>query len=420
MPVPKQGGSLADLKEQNLSRILSCVAQSGTITREDIRRSIGVQGSSLSRYVDELRARGLLAESESIHLAPIGRPTQPIVFARGRWALLGLVVDRHEIHAAVGYLDLTVIASKRFPVPGSARLSGHATALSAAAAWATHVASQRGLTLLAAEIDTPGALDRDTGTVYRSFLNGWGTFNLADTLHAAITHQTDSTPPPLAIRIDRDTNSAMQARLRDLDAAADSAAAPEPGGPVAYFGGRYALGGGLFDDGIVRGAAGLAGDFGHLAVDPHGEVCWCDRTGCLETKAGLAALHQARFGRTTHLNELAAEGPRLLAELQESRDAGDPATLALLADAGRWIASSIDTIAAVANPARIVIDGYLAQLGAPLVTAISTQLEATRSLPPFQRIDVVVADGDPELPLRAALLSALLTVVETPGLAARE
>lgn len=419
MPVPKQGGSLADLKEQNLSRILSSVAQAGTITREEIRRSLGVQASSLSRYVDELRARGLLSESESIHLVPIGRPTQPIVFARDRWALLGLIVDRHEIHAAVSYLDLTVITTRRFPVPDSTRVSGHATALAAVAAWATGIAEQHGLTLLAAEIDAPGALNRDTGDVYRSLLNGWGTFNLADTLQPALTHQGGADARPVAIRIDRDTNAAMQARLRDLDAAPDGDAVAELHGPSAYFGGRYALSGGIFDGGVVRGATGLAGDFGHLAVDPHGEVCWCDRTGCLETKAGLAALHRARFGRSTPIHDLSAEGPLLLAELQASRDEGDSATLAVLADAGRWIANSIDTIAAIANPARIVIDGYLAQLGAPLVPTIVTQLEATRSLPPFQRIEVVATDGDPEVPLRGALLSALLTVVETPGLAVR-
>ncbi|MER6799055.1 ROK family protein, partial [Amycolatopsis mediterranei] len=35
---------------------------------------------------------------------------------------------------------------------------------------------------------------------------------------------------------------------------------------------------------------------GHIAVDPSGERCPCGRTGCLETKANLAAVLRAAAG----------------------------------------------------------------------------------------------------------------------------
>ena len=38
---------------------------------------------------------------------------------------------------------------------------------------------------------------------------------------------------------------------------------------------------------IYRGATGVAGEIGHLAIDPHGEPCVCGLRGCLDPKPSL-------------------------------------------------------------------------------------------------------------------------------------
>lgn len=221
----------------------------------------------------------------------------------------------------------------------------------------------------------------------------------------------------MAIKVDRDTNSSMLARLRLLEGD-ECKWYLSPKGPTAYFGGRYGLSGGLYDRHIVRGVSGLAGDYGHMIVDPGGDQCWCGRTGCLETKIGLASLHKRKFKKEIPLEILATDGPRLIQELQEARDAGDPEVLESLEFAGHWVALSVNAIAAIANPYRIVIDGYLGQLGDPVLTVIKERLNEIRELPQIHRLVVEGTNGDPSLVLQGTLVAALYTVVNQPLISA--
>ena len=43
---------------------------------------------------------------------------------------------------------------------------------------------------------------------------------------------------------------------------------------------------------IYRGASGNAGEIGHTLADPHGELCWCGRRGCLQTVASPLAINE--------------------------------------------------------------------------------------------------------------------------------
>ena len=49
------------------------------------------------------------------------------------------------------------------------------------------------------------------------------------------------------------------------------------------------IGGGLILDGEVYVGAGLAGEIGHVTVDPDGPLCGCGRLGCLETLSSATA-----------------------------------------------------------------------------------------------------------------------------------
>ncbi len=69
------------------------------------------------------------------------------------------------------------------------------------------------------------------------------------------------------------------------------------GRSLAYIGGRNALSGGLYRrSAIEHGASGLAGEFGHLMIDPQGAKCWSGREGCVETRVGLAHLYSVCMG----------------------------------------------------------------------------------------------------------------------------
>ena len=66
---------------------------------------------------------------------------------------------------------------------------------------------------------------------------------------------------------------------------------------VLYLSGEVGVGGGLIVDGQpLIGAAGYAGEVGHMPVNPDGATCRCGSVGCWETEVGERALLR-RAGR---------------------------------------------------------------------------------------------------------------------------
>ena len=77
------------------------------------------------------------------------------------------------------------------------------------------------------------------------------------------------------------------------------------------------IGAGLILNGrLYRGSGGLAGELGHVLVDPEGIVCRCGNRGCLETVAAAGALVRrcaaatATTSRSRHARAAARRRPR--------------------------------------------------------------------------------------------------------------
>jgi glucokinase len=62
------------------------------------------------------------------------------------------------------------------------------------------------------------------------------------------------------------------------------------------------IGGGIIQDGrVVHGYVGMAGEVGHLTVDPNGNPCGCGNFGCLEKHASATAVEA--MAQMLHLGE---------------------------------------------------------------------------------------------------------------------
>lgn len=72
-------------------------------------------------------------------------------------------------------------------------------------------------------------------------------------------------------------------------------------------------GGGLYmEDRVYQGHHGIAGEWGHFAVDPRGERCFCGNRGCVETKisgTGVSRAFFKQYGRHLTMQEI-TEGYR--------------------------------------------------------------------------------------------------------------
>ncbi len=124
----------------------------------------------------------------------------------------------------------------------------------------------------------------------------------------------------------------------------------------------------------IQGAHGLAGEIGHLQVDPHGLRCGCGGRGCVETVASAAALAR-RY--------VAATGHALRAEAVLQRAArGDRVARSLWSDAISALATALAAAVAVVDCDLVVVGGGMAAAGPPLFDQLRSELVARISLAP--------------------------------------
>ncbi|GAA4112478.1 ROK family glucokinase [Nocardioides fonticola] len=133
------------------------------------------------------------------------------------------------------------------------------------------------------------------------------------------------------------------------------------------------VGGGVVLDGeLFRGAFGVGAEIGHLRVVPGGLLCGCGNYGCLEQYgSGSALVREARRAASggsllaRHLldraggDAAAITGP-MITELAR---AGDPFCIEQLRDLGRWLGEGIASLAAVLDPAVVVLGGGVSEAG---------------------------------------------------------
>ncbi len=122
------------------------------------------------------------------------------------------------------------------------------------------------------------------------------------------------------------------------------------------------VGGGLILDGrLYRGRDSMAGEVGHLCVDPHGPLCPCGRRGCLEAVAAGPAI-------VRRLDQLQAQQPSLPCLLRgkadyTSRDVaeaaaqGDVLAQAALQDSAQALGRAIGGLLNVLNLERVIVGG---------------------------------------------------------------
>jgi predicted NBD/HSP70 family sugar kinase len=164
---------------------------------------------------------------------------------------------------------------------------------------------------------------------------------------------------------------------------------------MAYLRLSAGIGAGLVINGRpFRGARGIAGEIGHVLVDPQGPICRCGNRGCLETFVAGPAL--CELLRRSH-------GPLTVHQLLELALEGDAGCQRVVADAGRVVGRAVADLCNYLNPDLVVVGGHLSAAG-DLV--LEPMREAVRRFAiPAAAEDVEIVAGT--LGDRAELLGAL-------------
>ncbi|MFD1397418.1 ROK family glucokinase [Kroppenstedtia eburnea] len=136
------------------------------------------------------------------------------------------------------------------------------------------------------------------------------------------------------------------------------------------------VGGGVIAGGrLIHGAGGMAGEVGHIPVEPGGVPCGCGQQGCLETissATGLVRLATAAVGagRATPLKSDVEAGTITTRDIVNAAREGDPVALEVIDTAVDALARVMAILTLVNNPAAFVIGGGVSGAGETLFTPL--------------------------------------------------
>lgn len=164
------------------------------------------------------------------------------------------------------------------------------------------------------------------------------------------------------------------------------------------------VGGGLVLDGKLRfGPNHMAGEFGHISIDPHGLRCGCGGLGCIEAYASgpaiaAMALRPLLQGRTPILRQLVdGDMNKLNADaVASAARAGEVECREIFEHVGRAVGLGIAHVMKIADIERVIVGGGVADAGEMLLQPIRDTIRA--NTPVFGQIQPQIAVASIEQP----------------------
>lgn len=325
------------------------------ISRAEIAQRLALSRSTVSEIVETLLTSGLVAEA-GIGVSRGGR--RPIVLEFQDDAGLILGVDMGQSHVSVALTNLRgqvrAWHHRDFDVrehPDGAKAL--IKELSAAALAAIPGAASR---LVGIGIAVPSPVDpKHPDRLSELALPAW---------HGKHGFKPMLSKYHVPVRVDNDANCGALAEhwwgaARGLD-------------DFTYIKVATGIGAGHFMGGSIRrGARGVAGEIGHVAIDPRGEPCVCGNRGCLTTLVGGHALvARAKVLRKAFPKSVLSSGEITLGRLEDAALADDPLAMQVVHEAAEHLGVAIAGVLNLMNPAAVLIGGQVARLGERLLAPV--------------------------------------------------
>ncbi|MFO0746590.1 MAG: ROK family transcriptional regulator [Myxococcota bacterium] len=349
----------ARLREENRRVLLNLVWCERAISRADLARETGLSRSTVSAIATELLDKGLVVE---LGAGTSSGGRRPIVlgFNDEGFGIVGIDMGASHVGVAVTDLRGRVRAWVKRPCEVREDPSGTMTLMRALVREALAASPWSADRILGIGLAAPCPIDPTApGQLSPLVLPAWKDHDVVGMLRDTFG---------LPVHLDNDANLGALAELW-WGAGAD-------GGDLAYIKIATGVGAGFIVNGaLYRGAAGVAGEIGHVVLDPDGPLCMCGLRGCLVTQIGAPAL-VAQVEQ-----QLAAGHASLLEKGHVTTDSivdavlhGDAVAIEVVQRAGRQLGVAIANLMNLFNPDRVVLSGGLVRAGSALFEPLEAML----------------------------------------------
>lgn len=330
-----RGRNREDLREHNLSAIAGLLHKFGTLSRAQLTSSTGLNRTTISNLVSELKDLGLVYESQSAGPTGVGRPSVMVSLSAD---VVAFAVNTALDATTVGVVNLLgqVLVKARRPNPANLTPT---MAVQIANDLIIHLRAKLapGTRIIGIGVAIPGQVRVAEGLVRFAPAFKWINAPFGPMLHKLSN---------LPVFLDNDASLGCLAE-RTLGSARKYS------NIVYLFGGTNGVGGGVVIDGLqLRGASGYASELGHIRISDSNKEDYSGLVGTLESAVRRDRLLNVLGLKTANEDELeaailATDSPDAIAEFHSQIDS-----------LGIGVANLVN----IFNPQVVILSGFLASL----------------------------------------------------------
>jgi len=316
-------------RDINRDVVLELIRARQPISRADLARLSGLQRSTVSLIVEDLLGEGWIREG-AVARRPRGRrPT--LLNLNDDLAII--VCDIRPAQAVVAVVDLNgrFLARESLPV-----LSDPAKAVAQIVERMKRLQERHGQkSFEGVGVSLPGRFDPDSQRLIFAPNLKWPPYDIKKALERGTG---------MKVELDNAANACMLSELwfGRMNGVRNAVLVTVSEG----------VGTGVLANGqLVSGKSGMAGEFGHIPLDPNGPKCACGAAGCWETFASSSAAlrYYAQLGHNGHR--------LVMHELIKLSEEGDPHAVEAIERQARMIGRGMRAILAAISPEIILVTG---------------------------------------------------------------
>ncbi len=320
------------------SQIIRALTQQGGMSAAQIARHTGLARSTISTAVTELKSNSVVVEIDS-HTglrSGAGRPGVMLTLNPQAGTCIGIHLGYDEVKFVVADLAHSLIAEQDIVVGIDYE---PADVIQPLRSMVDTVYREQGLSLkslVGVGVSVSGPVRPDGVLSRGGILPKWAGINIRE-LFAPIFSRP--------VVVDNESNCAALAEMKWGAARGET--------DFVLFKMDVGVGGAIVSNGsLVTGIAGGAGEFGHVSINPEGDLCRCGNRGCLELYASFVKPLE-QLSRVNKKSMTIADSITLA-------EAGDAGALRMIADVGNFGGRGLAMIGTIINPPLILIGGRLA------------------------------------------------------------
>ena len=356
-----------DVRNINQTVLLHLIRERQPISRVDIARLTGLRPGTISSIVNRLIRKGVIFEGAEGPSSGGRKPTYLNINAENAY-VLAIDIGVRDTAYAVSDFNGRILKQKNIITEGKPhefleRLAGEIQKLISS--------NYSRVTFAGVGVSVPGLIKRDIGEVAVSPNLGWNGLPVKSILESKLG---------LPVYVENDANAAAFSELWY--------------GPLneikvktlLYILVVDGLGCGLIINGELHVGSKIGmGGFGHMCIEPNGELCSCGRKGCWETLASesatIARYHRLMSNKngsiTTSITDIIAQANR-----------GEEKAIAALTATAEYLGEGIASLAHGLSPETIVVGGDITAAWDLLAPVINERLKSQYIIPEVARIDI--------------------------------